>query len=195
MHQNSTQRLFTNIDRVFRPNDANDLNRKEPNSIKKLKKGDACFSTIKKILGWMVNSISKTIHIAATRLAKVRALLNTVRGQQRTSQKIWHRLLGTLRSLAPGIPGCRGLFSILQAAMPKCFSRVRLDAGVHETLHLWESLLANMHERSTHLRELFPEAPSWFGATDACGHGLGGVFFNNTGKPFVWQLPLPHTVT
>jgi hypothetical protein len=66
MRQQSTRRLFTNIDRVFRPNDANDQNQKEPNSIKKLKKGDACFSTIKKILGWMVNSISKTIHITAT---------------------------------------------------------------------------------------------------------------------------------
>jgi hypothetical protein len=78
MRRNSTCRLFTNIYRVFHPNDAYDTNRKEPNSIKKLKKGDACFSTIKKILGWMVNSISKTIHITTTRMAKVTSLLNIV---------------------------------------------------------------------------------------------------------------------
>ena len=79
--------------------------------------------------------------------------------------------------------------------MPKGNSRVRLDAGVHETLYLWESLLTNMHRRLTHLRELFPVTPSWFGETDTCGHELGDVFFDNNSTAFIWQLPLPTTVT
>ena len=44
-----------------------------------------------------------------------------------------------------------------------------------------------------HLQELFPQVPTWFGATDACGHKLGGVFFDASGTPYVWQLLLlPH---
>ena len=80
MRLNITRYLFTNIDCVFHPNNIHDTVQQEPKSIKKLKKGDACFSTVKKILGWMVNSINKTIHITATQLAKVTSLLNLVRG-------------------------------------------------------------------------------------------------------------------
>ena len=58
-------------------------------------------------------------------------------------------------------------------------------------LHLWKHLFTTMNTRPTHLRELLPHKPTWFGATDACGNGLGGVFFDKKGAPYVWQLPLP----
>ena len=35
---------------------------------------------------------------------------------------------------------------------------------------------------------MFPHTPTWFGITDVCGHRLGGVFFDNLGTPYVWQL-------
>ena len=104
---------------------------------------------------------------------------------------MWRKILHTLRSLAPGVAGGRGLFSVLQAAIPKIGARVRITASVQQMLRLWKHLFATMKTRPTHLRELFPHKPTWFGATDACGHGLGGVYFDNKGTPYVWQLPLP----
>lgn len=124
MRRASTRRLFHNIDEVFCANDVYDTNRKEPNSIKKLKKGDACFSTVKKILGWLVDSASQTLHITATRRTKIYDILTDLDGKHRTTAKKWYRLLGTLHSLAPGLPGGRGLFSVLQHAMPSGHSRV-----------------------------------------------------------------------
>ena len=40
--------LFHKTDKVLRPNDAGDTTRQEPNSIKKLRQGDAFFYTRKK---------------------------------------------------------------------------------------------------------------------------------------------------
>jgi len=100
----------------------------------------------------MVNSVTKTTHITATRFKKVSDLLELIRGQKRTSVKIWHRLLGTLRSLAPGLPGGHGIFSVLQSAMPLRDHRVRIGPGVSEVLDLWEKLLDDMEKRPTHLR-------------------------------------------
>ena len=191
VRKKALRNLFHNIDRVFRPNDDHDTDRREVNSLKKLAKGDACFTYVKKILGWMINSISMHMTITPTRFRKVQNLLAEVKHVKRTTTRVWHRLLGTLRSLAPGIAGGRGLFSVLQAAMPKHGHRVRITDGVRHVLDLWEHLFATMNERPTHLRELFPHAPNWFGATDACGHGLGGVFFDNKGTAYVWQWQVP----
>ena len=183
--------LFHHIDRVFRPNDAHDVTRTEVNSIKKLRKGDAAFTVIKKILGWDVNSLSHHLCITPSRLQKVNVLLDHVRDKRRTNGKTWHKILGTLRSLSPGVPGGRGLLSVLQRRTPVAPHRVRITPAAAHTLHLWKRLFHGMHNRPTHLRELFPHPPSWFGATDACGYALGGVFFNSRGDAFVWQWPLP----
>ena len=47
-----------------------------------------------------------------------------------------------------------------------------------------------MQKQPTQLRKLFLHPPTWFGATDARNHALGGVFFNSSGDIFVWQWPL-----
>ena len=93
------------IDRVFRPNDADDVNRLEVNSIKKLRKGDAYFTHVKKILGWMVDSIKLHLTITTSRFATICTLLNEIEEQRRTTKKMWRKILGTLRSVAPGVAG------------------------------------------------------------------------------------------
>ena len=47
-----TRHLFRTTDELFRPNDKDDIAREEPISLKKLRKGDAAWSTKKVILGW-----------------------------------------------------------------------------------------------------------------------------------------------
>ena len=57
--------LFTALDQVFRPLDSTDsVFRQQPASLKKLKKGDGTWATSKVILGWLVDTVNKTITLA-----------------------------------------------------------------------------------------------------------------------------------
>ena len=140
MRKSTIRNLFHHINRVFRPNDAHNRNMLEVNSVKKLRKGDAYFTHIKKILGWMIDSIKLHLIITTSRFAKMRVLLNGIKGQRRTTTKMWQRMLDTLRSLAPGVAGGRGLFSVLQAAMHREVARVRIPSSVYQILHLWRHM-------------------------------------------------------
>ena len=56
--------LLHAIDDVFRPLDQADSPfRREPVSLKKLKKGDCSWSTVKEVLGWVINTVDMTIHL------------------------------------------------------------------------------------------------------------------------------------
>ena len=67
--------------------------------------------------------------------------------------------------------------------------RVPLTSTMHGILHTWGRLLASLERRITHLREIPPFPPSWFGAADASGTGMGGVCQYNSGQWFVWHAP------
>jgi hypothetical protein len=56
--------------------------------------------------------------------------------QKRISIAKWHRILGELRSMALAIPGARGLFSHLQAALRTADTtkRIRASRHVHATM-------------------------------------------------------------
>jgi hypothetical protein len=56
--------LLEAIDDVLRPLDADDSpHRKQPISVKKLLQGDACWDTVKKVLGWVIDSVAMTISL------------------------------------------------------------------------------------------------------------------------------------
>ena len=59
--------LFECLDSVFRPLAASDnLRRKEPNSTKKLAKGDGAWTTRKVMLGWVLDTVRRTIELPPT---------------------------------------------------------------------------------------------------------------------------------
>ena len=67
------------IDAVFRPLSAADPpSRTEPISVSKLLKGDACWATCKKILGWIVDTVAMTITLPHRRLQRLAALLDSI---------------------------------------------------------------------------------------------------------------------
>ena len=177
------------IDQVFRPLEKGDSNnRKEPASVKKMRQGDACWDTNKRILGWDVDTEMSTLNLPPHRLDRLYALLNMIRPpKKRISVKVWHQLLGELRSMAPALPGARGLFSVLQDALSKADQhRVRI------TRRVWDVVADSLKQRPTRLQELVPMAPTWVGASDACRDGMGGVWFHatdNTQPPLVWRQP------
>ena len=64
--------LLTSFDEVLRPLEAGEGPRQEPVSVKKLLKGDACWATVKVLLGWLVDSIRGTIELPAHRAERLR---------------------------------------------------------------------------------------------------------------------------
>jgi hypothetical protein len=188
------------IDSVFRPLAPRDPpHRKEPASVKKMLKGDACWSTKKRILGWDLDTATSTLHLPPHRLDRLYNLLQLIRPpRKRVSVKIWHRLLGELRSMSPALPGSRGLFSALQDALGKADrNRVRLTPQVWDVVDDFTAIADALRHRPTRLQELVPTSPAYVGASDACQHGMGGVWFHTTDStqpPLVWRQPFPPPV-
>ena len=176
---------YHGIDAVFRPNDDADGLRKNPISEKKLLKGDDFWSTQKVILGWMVDTLTQTIHLPSHRKKRLLELLRLMLRRRRASEAEWHRLLGELRSMSLAVPGSAGCFSFLQEALKPGAKRIPLSPAVKDQLRdlLW--LAQNLAKRPTHLAEVVPTPPTYVGAVDAAKEGMGGVWFNMPD-----QLPL-----
>ncbi|KAI2503277.1 adenylate kinase [Fragilaria crotonensis] len=179
------------IDDVFRPLESGDPpHRTEPASVKKMLKGDAFWSTWKRILGWDIDTVSETLHLPPHRVARLQEILSWLRPPtKRLPVKRWHQLLGELRSMSPA------LFSILQEALSRGDRhRVRLNQAVYDTATDFSVLVEAVATRPTRLRELVPTAPSDVGACDACQAGMGGVWFDAvdpTAAPIVWRHRFP----
>jgi hypothetical protein len=194
--RNQRRTLLHNIDRVFRPTDSLDASgRKDPISTSKLDKGDAAWQNNKRCLGWDFGGRSKTLAIPAHRREKARSTLQDMLNRKRPGLTDWQSLLGDLRSLVPGLPGSKGQFSLLQAALAPRDNqhRIRLGPTTKTQLRTFDQLLAQP-DRPTYGDEMIPGEPSFIGACDAAKPGMGGVWFDNTtdqGAPLVWRTPFP----
>ena len=53
------------------------------------------------------------------------------------------------------------------------------------------ALVDSLDAQPTRLQELVPMAPSHIGASDACQHGMGGIWLSNEphSPPLVWRCP------
>jgi hypothetical protein len=182
-HQLSAVRctLLHSLDEVLRALDAeDDDHRKEPASTKKLKQGDAHWGTRKLILGWIIDTILLTLELLQHCKDRLRELLDEIPvTQKRTSVKKWQQILGEFRSMAIAIPGCRGIFSLLQEALrQQSQGRIRLSQGVHDTLADLHWLAEDLFVRPTRLNVIVPQPePKLLSAQDASGVGTGGLWF------------------
>ena len=172
--------LMHTIDDVFRPLTVSDPpHRTEPISVSKLSKGDGAWCTTKQILGWTIDSEAMTLTLPPRRLARLQEILGSIApARKRLSLDLWYQLLGELRSMALALPGARGLFSHLQAALgTRKGSRLRLTPSFHQALQDFRFLVSALESRPTSLYELVPATPTLIGTHDASGHGAGGVWF------------------
>jgi hypothetical protein len=198
--------LFECLDTVFRPLAPEDNpRRKEPNSTKKLAKGDGAWATRKVMLGWVLDTVRRTIELPPHRLERLFELLESIpTHQRRTSRRKWQQLLGEVRSMILAIPGGRGLLSQLQAVLtwpaeglPRPSDRLTLSPAVHDQLAdlLW--LARDLGGRPTRWGELVDSDPSFLGAVDASAAGMGGVWLDAGQRlpPLLWRQSFPPDVT
>lgn len=191
------RRLLHAIDLVFRPLDSQDPPaRTHIPSLKKLLQGDAYLSTRKIVLGWLLDTIRQTLSLPPHRLERLQHLFAQLRGKTRVSVKLWHKTLGELRSMALGIPGSRGLFSLLQEGLRHTDKyRIRITPAMRDMLSDFEHLSNTLAERPTELSELVPDHPIALGPHDASGQGMGGVWLPATTHsnlpPLLWRARFP----
>lgn len=163
---------------------------KEPVSVKKLKAGDGSWNTTKAVLGWLVDTQAQTLELPPHRQERIAALFKDVLGKRRVSLLYWQKLLGELRFISPGVPGAKGLFSMLQLPLTTPDRhRVRLTRPLRRLLRTYQALFTSLTQRPTRLAELIPERPRVIGAMDASGLGAGGVYFTPGHAPAVWRHP------
>ena len=92
------------------------------------------------------------------------------------------------------LPGIRGLFSLFQHALTSATSRnrVKLSAAVHLFLTDFKHIVNQLHTCPARFRELVPTPPTFIGACDASGHGMGGVWFPPSPfPPILWRAFFP----
>jgi hypothetical protein len=187
--------LLYAIDQVLAPLDS-DLHpqHNEPASVKKMLKGDACWDTTKVMLGWLIDTVNKTITLPPHRVERLLQIFESLHGKKRVSLNNWHRVVGELRSMVLAIPGGRGLFNALQYTLVRSEKhRVRITQDVRDALDDFELLGRSIASRPTRLAEIVPVTPSCVGAHDASGLGAGGVWFTPT-RNLLWRQPFPPEV-
>ena len=184
--------LLHAIDSVLARPAADEPHRNEAASIKKLKAGDGSFATRKVILGWILDLLRQQLELPAHRKELLAQIFTDLANRKRVSYKKWQRYLGLLRFVAEAIPGSKGLFCSLQLALTKSReNRIRITKGLRHHLDTFASLAASLSHRPTHLAEIVPQEPSYLGTVDAAKAGMGGVFYDATGQPFLWRFPFP----
>jgi hypothetical protein len=108
------QRLLHSIDEVFRPvDDLDDPIHNHVPSIKKLLKGDAYLDMLKIVLGWILDTLKGMIELPPHQKQRLREIFEYLLHQTRVGTNTWQKILGELHSMAIGIPGSQGLFSML----------------------------------------------------------------------------------
>ena len=168
------------IDDVFCPMDFYDkLLHQDPISVKKLKKGDCSWSTLKTMLGWILDTVNMTIKLPRHHEEHLEEILSEIpRTQQQISVQKWHKVLGELWSMSLALPGSQILFSHMQEALTsKIRTCVRLKKGVHQALDDFRWLLKDITSRPTRIAKVVPLNPSVIGYHNASGIGAGWVWF------------------
>ncbi|KAL7523019.1 hypothetical protein ACHAWF_000322, partial [Thalassiosira exigua] len=87
-------------------------------SLKKLRRGDYSWGSIKLVLGWVIDSVNFEIHLPHHRVECLAEVLASIPPTQRhTSTERGHKVLGELESMSIALAGARNLFSATQKGL------------------------------------------------------------------------------
>jgi hypothetical protein len=160
----------------------------------KLDKGDATFSTTKRLLGWDVDTHYMTLALPPHWLQSITDLLQGYLTKHCTSKHRWRQLLGTLRSTTPALYGANHMFSLLQHAYTTAKgTRIRLMPLIKATLRDWLHLAATAAHYPVPIHTLVPRPPDVIAATDASATGMGGFWSTGTAH-YLWRAPFPTAI-
>ncbi len=196
-HQPLMHTLLHHLHSIFA--DTTDSPRRTIVSQSKVTKGDATFSTHKRLLGWDIDTHRLTIHLPPHRAERLGYLLTTTLNSTYTTRKKWQRLLGELHSMVPALHSAKYLFSILHRVLAnKPGRRFRISSLTKRALQDWVTLLNNISRHPVPIAHLIPHAPHFYAATDASKDGMGGVSFStiltDDAPPMAWRYKWPESI-
>jgi hypothetical protein len=185
-------RLLHHLHLVFR--DQVGSPRKAIVSASKVEKGDATFSTQKRILGWDIDTHAMTLHLPLHRQEKITAIVDTTQRAKYISRKKWQRLLGELHSVVPAVHSGKYLFSALHHLLTQSNERrLRITALARDALREWTLVLRQLSHIPVPIADLVPQAPHFLAATDASKLGMGGFWIPTNlisdDTPYCWRHP------
>jgi hypothetical protein len=135
-------------------------NRRPIVSASKMAKGDATFSTTKRLLGWDINTATMTITLPEHRMQGIQQQLQHILRRKRVSRRLYQKLLGTLRSSAPSLYGANNPFSSLQYAVTETrHNRIRITPLTRAILRDWITLVDTAAHHAVPIHTVVPHPP------------------------------------
>ena len=127
---------------TFFPNGERDIDPQEPNLLKTPRKVNVAWKNRKRVLGYLINTLTLIFTIPTYRLQKVRtATANFPPVQRRTSHRKWARLVGIFKSITPDLTRGRYIFAHLKAYSNRGHNQIRLYTTTHTELVDWCALV------------------------------------------------------
>jgi hypothetical protein len=189
--------LLHGIHCLFPPPSVSQHKGGDPISEKKLKQGDGLWHFEKEILGWIFDGINYTIRLPDSKQKTIIKHIKSILKKDNAPLLSYQEMAGKLNHAAFGLPGGRGLFSPIYAAMRESPEHIPITPILRSSLTDWIALVHQMSTRPTSVLELVPNTPNFIGYVDASGFGAGGVWLQGTThiQPHVWRLPFPQDIT
>ena len=188
--------MLHGIHTVFPPTKVTKHNGGDPISEAKLDKLEGLWDHAKEILGWLINGANFTIQLPPAKVAKIQQKLKKLTKTKRLSLNDFQKIAGTLHHAATGIPGGRGLFTVIWSAMKHCKSGwIKLTPDLRTVLDDFKWLFREIANHPINVAQLVPTLPDNIGYCDACKHAAGGVWIipqeNNTNRHVFWTCDFP----
>lgn len=191
-----TRAILHGIESVFPTQEiTGHVNGRAPISEKKVDKGDADWTVVKEVLGWLIDGENRTIELPEAKAQAYLAELKKLRKKKSIPLKRFREIVGKLRFAAICLPAGKALMTPLNMALkgtPASIGNGK-KSEVAESLGDWQKLIESLASRPTSVHELVAKSIDYYGYCDACNTGAGGVWLSlhSDLDPFIWRVPWP----
>ena len=192
-----TRAMMHGMHSIFSPPSQTGHTGGDPISIKKLKQLEGLWEHVKEILGWILDGANYTINLPPKKVEKIQLTLRNLKKKNRLPLNDYQKIAGTLHHASMGIPGGRGLFTAIWAAMKGCKKNgwIALTKDLKAIFADFGWLFREIANKPINVAQLVPTLPNCHGYCDSCKRGAGGVWIlpgpNGTPRYVFWSVDFP----
>ena len=195
---NITRAMLHGVHSIFPPPPITGHTGGDPISEKKLDNLEGLWSHTKEILGWIIDGANYTIYLPPAKTEKIVKTIKTLSRTKRIALLQYQKIAGTLLHAAIGIPGGRGLFTQIWAALSKqTHGWVTVTKDLKAVFNDFKWLFKEIINVPINVAQIVPRSPEKLGYTDSCKRAAGGVWIlplpppSTTNRYIVWSVDYP----